>query len=193
MAVITNGALLWDPQVRKELAQCDIVLPSLDAWDEETFGPSIVPWDPWTFRKSSRACGFLPWVYRTTLGGNYALRRRQRQSGFYWSLCPDPSKDPLWPGVYQHLSPSPGWTGCSGRFPDSIQYAVEKLGAISIDMLSAGSFFSEIPDDYRPSFLVLPGTLWTSWGGKFSGKPLSQQEQYPRQAAADSRVECVDL
>ena len=37
VAVITNGALLWDPQVRKELAQCDIVLPSLDAWDEETF------------------------------------------------------------------------------------------------------------------------------------------------------------
>ncbi len=37
LAVLTNGALLEDPQVRRELAAADVVLPSLDAAREETF------------------------------------------------------------------------------------------------------------------------------------------------------------
>ena len=37
IAVITNGTLLTDPQVRRDCAKADVVLPSLDAGDEETF------------------------------------------------------------------------------------------------------------------------------------------------------------
>jgi wyosine [tRNA(Phe)-imidazoG37] synthetase (radical SAM superfamily) len=37
VVVITNGSLLWDPQVRRELLGADIVMPDLDAGDEETF------------------------------------------------------------------------------------------------------------------------------------------------------------
>lgn len=37
VAVLTNGALLSDPQVRKDLAKADLVLPSLDAGDAATF------------------------------------------------------------------------------------------------------------------------------------------------------------
>ena len=37
VAVLTNGALLYLPEVRRELAAADIVLPSLDAADEETY------------------------------------------------------------------------------------------------------------------------------------------------------------
>jgi wyosine [tRNA(Phe)-imidazoG37] synthetase (radical SAM superfamily) len=36
VAVITNGALLSDPQVREELLEADMVLPSLDAYDDES-------------------------------------------------------------------------------------------------------------------------------------------------------------
>jgi wyosine [tRNA(Phe)-imidazoG37] synthetase (radical SAM superfamily) len=35
--VLTNGSLLWDPEVRAQLAQADLVIPSLDAGDAETF------------------------------------------------------------------------------------------------------------------------------------------------------------
>ncbi len=35
--VITNGVLLADPQVRDELGKADLIIPSLDAADEETF------------------------------------------------------------------------------------------------------------------------------------------------------------
>jgi len=37
VAVITNGFLLWEPEVREALLQADIVLPSLDAVSQEVF------------------------------------------------------------------------------------------------------------------------------------------------------------
>jgi len=37
VAVLTNGALLYDPEVRRELAAADVVLPSLDAARAETY------------------------------------------------------------------------------------------------------------------------------------------------------------
>ncbi len=36
-ALITNGTLFWDPEVRKQCSLADVVLPSLDAGDPETF------------------------------------------------------------------------------------------------------------------------------------------------------------
>ncbi len=37
VAVITNGSLLWRPELREEMAPADFVLPSLDAGDEQMF------------------------------------------------------------------------------------------------------------------------------------------------------------
>ncbi|NSW55294.1 MAG: radical SAM protein [Armatimonadetes bacterium] len=37
VAVLTNGSLLWDPAVAEAVSRADLVLPSLDAGDAETF------------------------------------------------------------------------------------------------------------------------------------------------------------
>jgi len=37
IAVLTNGSLLWDPEVRAQIAAADLVVPSLDAGDESLF------------------------------------------------------------------------------------------------------------------------------------------------------------
>ncbi|HOC99006.1 MAG TPA: radical SAM protein [Myxococcota bacterium] len=37
VALLTNGVLFGDPAVRAEAARADVVLPSLDAWDQESF------------------------------------------------------------------------------------------------------------------------------------------------------------
>lgn len=37
LAVLTNGSLLWNCEVRRDLAQADVVIPSLDAGDETLF------------------------------------------------------------------------------------------------------------------------------------------------------------
>ena len=37
VAVLTNGSLFYDPEVRRDCARADVVLPTLDAGDEEVF------------------------------------------------------------------------------------------------------------------------------------------------------------
>lgn len=44
VAVLTNGALLLDPEVRRELRQADVILPSLDALTPELFQVINRPW-----------------------------------------------------------------------------------------------------------------------------------------------------
>lgn len=43
VAVLTNGTLLSDPQVREELAEADLVLPSLDAATQKAFKKINIP------------------------------------------------------------------------------------------------------------------------------------------------------
>ena len=44
VAVITNGSLLYRTEVREELSAADVVMPSLDAADPETFRRINRPW-----------------------------------------------------------------------------------------------------------------------------------------------------
>jgi wyosine [tRNA(Phe)-imidazoG37] synthetase (radical SAM superfamily) len=50
VAVITNGTLLNDPQVRTDISRADAVMPSLDAGDEDGFRAMNCPHDSVTFR-----------------------------------------------------------------------------------------------------------------------------------------------
>ncbi len=51
VAVVTNGSLFWDPEVRKAVAEADLVMPSLDAGDEDTFQRVNRPHPDITFDK----------------------------------------------------------------------------------------------------------------------------------------------
>jgi len=49
IAVITNGALLYRPEVRQELISADAVLPSLDAGNQKLYRKINRPWPELTF------------------------------------------------------------------------------------------------------------------------------------------------
>ncbi|OXU15844.1 radical SAM protein [Sedimentisphaera salicampi] len=51
IAVITNGTMLWKPEVRSRLRQADLVMPSLDGFDEESFKTINRPHEKITFDK----------------------------------------------------------------------------------------------------------------------------------------------
>jgi wyosine [tRNA(Phe)-imidazoG37] synthetase (radical SAM superfamily) len=68
IAVLTSGSLLWDAQVREEVRQADLVIPSLDAGDERTFRRINRPHDDITFDR--------------LLDG--LIRFRQEFTGQYW-------------------------------------------------------------------------------------------------------------
>jgi wyosine [tRNA(Phe)-imidazoG37] synthetase (radical SAM superfamily) len=68
VAVLTNGSMLSDKQVRKELLGADLVAPSLDAGDEETF------------RKINQPCSEI--TFDKMLAGLIEFRREFK--GKYW-------------------------------------------------------------------------------------------------------------
>ncbi len=51
IAVLTNGSLLWMPEVRKQLINADIVMPNLDAGDEITYQKVNRPHKDLSFEK----------------------------------------------------------------------------------------------------------------------------------------------
>lgn len=51
VAVITNGSLLYRPEVRQELLAADAVLPTLDAGDAELYRKINRPWPELTFER----------------------------------------------------------------------------------------------------------------------------------------------
>jgi len=51
VAVLTNGSLLWQPQIRQDLLKADLVVPSLDAGDEAMFRRVNRPAESITFEK----------------------------------------------------------------------------------------------------------------------------------------------
>jgi wyosine [tRNA(Phe)-imidazoG37] synthetase (radical SAM superfamily) len=54
VAVLTNGSLLWDKKVRCQLINADLVIPSLDAGDEEIFKKMNRPCDGISFEQVLR-------------------------------------------------------------------------------------------------------------------------------------------
>lgn len=69
VAVLTNGSLLWQPQLRAELAAADLVIPSLDAGDEETFQAVNRPDPSLSFDRMLQ--GLID--FRREFGGQYWL------------------------------------------------------------------------------------------------------------------------
>ena len=51
VAVLTNGSLLWQEEVRRELMNADLVIPSLDAGDESMFRAVNRPHDDISFNE----------------------------------------------------------------------------------------------------------------------------------------------
>lgn len=150
VAVITNGALLSDEKVREELSQADMVLPSLDAYNQETAALIDRPYGTIRFQDefeglvefSKRYQGEL-WLEIMLVEGMNddkasiaALKERICQIKYDRLYLNTPVRPPAEKGV-------------NVVSPENMAYATKELGGISIEMLSSGSFFSEVEDTYE--------------------------------------------
>lgn len=156
VAVITNGALLSDPQVRKDLAGADLVLPSMDAADEKAFRSIDRPIGSLRFDEVMKGLEVFTheftgqiWVEIMLLAGendddeSLERFRQSLQKVRYDRLYINTPVRP--PAESQVSAPS----------EERVGRAVELLEGISIDMLSAGSFFSEVEDDYEAVISII--------------------------------------
>ena len=156
VAVITNGALLYDEDVRNDLCKADIVLPSLDSFSEETF------------RKIDRAWGLLH--YEKVFDGLIKFTHQFQGKIFMEIMLMDginDSKEDIlkFKEALSHLKYDRVYINTPVRppaeerakisSPEAIAFAVDTLGGISIDSLTTGSFSSEITDDYEAILSII--------------------------------------
>lgn len=156
VAVITNGALLWDHQVRDELAEADLVLPSLDSPNERVWKTVDRPVGHLSFDQiicglEQFSHGFTGqiWVEIMLIAGKNdsdqdieAFRKALSKIRHDRVYINTPVRPPAEEAV---KCPS----------PERVQQVVEALSAISIDMLSTGGFFSEVEDHYEAVLSII--------------------------------------
>jgi wyosine [tRNA(Phe)-imidazoG37] synthetase (radical SAM superfamily) len=150
IAVITNGALLSDLQVQKELNLADFVLPTMDAYDEESF------------RRINRAHRQLS--YSAVSQGLRSFS--QQYPGHLWleimlmkGINDDPEslekfarilKDISYEKLYLNtpIRP-PAEAGVTAVDHEGMALAEVVLQGISIEHFASGGFSSRITDDYK--------------------------------------------
>ena len=138
VAVITNGALLSDPQVREELCHADMVLPSLDAYNQEISKKIDRPYGKFTHMYEGEL-----WLEIMLVDG---INDDEQSILKFQELLKELKYDRLYLNTPVR---QPAEADVNVVSEERMRYAVEILGGISIEMMSSGAFFSEIEDDYE--------------------------------------------
>ncbi|MFP4177836.1 MAG: radical SAM protein [Acholeplasmataceae bacterium] len=156
LAVITNGSLLTEPAVRDALMLVDIVLPSLDAYDERTFRAINRPHGSLRYEDVYQGLVDFAKVYPGALWLEIMLikgfnddERALKQFEERLSLI-DYDKlylnAPVRPPAEGYVLPTDAET--------MKRFSIE-LGGISIDLLNRSGFQSAIEDDYEAIMSII--------------------------------------
>ncbi|MCI9413793.1 MAG: radical SAM protein [Clostridiales bacterium] len=150
LAVITNSALLTDPAVAEELLLADIVLPSLDGFDEDSFRRVDRPYGRLDFQEITAALGRFSRLYTGQLWLEImlveSLNDREEAIPLYQGLLKDIRHDRLYINTPVRPPAEPSVRPVS---PDRLARFAQELGGVSIDALTTGAFHSEVTDDYE--------------------------------------------
>ena len=150
IALITNGSLLFDAKVREDLKNADIILPSLDATDEEMFKKINRPHGSIKFDDVIRGLQIFSNEYKGQLWiETMIVEGINDNRKFFLDL-----KELLGTIKYHKLyinSPvrPPAEKYVKQVSKDIIEEAVSILGGISIDKLASEGFYSKVEDDYE--------------------------------------------
>lgn len=156
VAVITNGALLYDKNVRSELMKADIVLPSLDSYNEEMFKRIDRPYGRIKFDEVWEGLVDFTNEYKGQIYMEIMLMNGvndDEESLLEFKKLLEQIKydrlyinTPVRPPAEEYIEESS---------KESIQKAVEILKGVSIDMLSSVGFSSDIEDDYQAVISII--------------------------------------
>ncbi|WP_410208576.1 radical SAM protein [Fusobacterium sp.] len=150
VAVITNGALMYEKEVRDALYETDIVLPSIDAYNEEIYRKIDRPYGKLNFNKEidgliefSKNFKGEVWLEVMLVKG---FNTDKKDIDEFAKLIAEIPHDRVY--INTPVRP-PAESFAQIADEDEIEYAVNTLNGISIDKLTSGAFFSEIPDNYE--------------------------------------------
>ena len=193
-AVITNGALLADPQVRQELMEADIVLPSMDAWDEITYKKVDRPFGKIHFEDTYEGLktfthAFPGQIYMEIMLMDGINDSESSLEGFKKAL-----EGLRYDRVYINTPVRPpAEDNVSVSSAATLERAAELLGGISIETLASGSFGSEIQDDYEAILSIIGRHPMNQHeiGGFLASRGTEDAADILRRLDEDSRVSPV--
>jgi len=135
LAVLTNGSLLWQAEVRRQLLDADLVVPSLDAGSEETFRRVNRPHEGISFEK---------------LLDGLASFRNQFQGEYWLEVL-------LLDGITAHDAEVTGLAECIDRIgPDRVQLnTATRPPAESFAVAVAEQRMAELAPRFRPAAEVI--------------------------------------
>lgn len=147
VAVITNGALLYEQQVRNELADADIVLPTLDAYDEISFKKINRPHGSITYEKIINGINLFSNEYKGKLWLEMMFMKDINDDEVsiskYKSILNNIKYDRLY--LNTPVRP-PAEKNVSAVTSETMRYIQNELCGISIDLLDSEGFYSDIPN-----------------------------------------------
>ena len=156
VAVITNGALLYELQVQAELSNADIVLPSLDAYDELSFKKINRPYGSLKFSEVIRGLKDFSKKYRGQLWIEIMLMKGINDDDMSLNKYAETLKKIKYDKLYLNtLVRPPAESYVKVVEHEKMNHAAEILGGISIDLLESQGFHSEIKDDYEAVLSII--------------------------------------
>lgn len=156
ISVITNGILLSDKNVWKELSLADVVMPSLDAYDIDTFKKINRPHKSISFEMYVNGLIEFSKIYKGKVwlelmlvkGVNDSEESLRKIKAIFDKISYD--------RIYINVPvrpPAEQWA----QIPDkkSIELAEKILGGIALDYLAKNDFYSAIEDDYEAIISII--------------------------------------
>ena len=156
VAVITNGALLYDKQVQSDLMSADIVLPSIDFFDEKSYKKINRPHKELSFEKVRNGIIEFSKVYQGNLWIEAMIIKDMnddenslKKLKLFLDLI---NYDRLY--INTPIRP-PAEKNVEAISNETIDKAVKILNGISIDRLVSEGFYSEIEDDFQAILSII--------------------------------------
>ena len=195
IAVITNGALLYDSQVRAELVAADIVLPTLDAVDEQTFKKICRPHGKIKYDQVRNGLIDFSREYQGQLWLEIMLIKDINDDDESLAQYADMLRQIDYDKLYLNTPVRPpAEAGVEPLDEESMAHAAEFLGGISIDLLTSSGFHSEITDDYAAIKSIITRHPMNQFEikGFLETRNCANAEDLLAKLTADPEVEAID-
>ena len=156
VAVITNGALLYDQEVQSALSASEIVLPSLDAYDDISYKRINRPYKELEFKDMYRGLKEFSKNYKGQLWIEIMLMKNINDDNESLNRYAKTLSEVKYDKLYLNTPVRPPaekkvTTISHGK----MNFAVDFLGGISIELLQSKGFHSEITDDYEAVLSII--------------------------------------
>lgn len=156
IAIVTNGALLYDRNVQSELSEADIVMPTLDAYDVESFKKINRPHGSLEYKKVSKGLEEFSKLYKGQLWLEIMLMKDINDDKDsiekYKKMLSKINYDKLY--LNTPVRP-PAEKGVFPVYHEDMNKIAEYLGGFAIDALESEGFHSEIEDDYEAVLSII--------------------------------------